>query len=617
MTNNITSFTRDFQGGDHAQWAKAVEQALKGRPMDALRSATYDALSIEPLYDRRTNATPLAGRAQNTTWQIVQRLDHRHNKDAATQALVDLENGCSALSLIFASSPAAYGFGLQDWDASVFEAVLEDVDLTAITLHLDGGWNSRRVAEAFSDWATERALDPASLDVVFNLDPLGALAATGTLAASWDEVGPKLAQTTLSLSDQGYKGPFAVADGRPYHAAGASEAQEVGALLSTGLAYLRAYDAAGIDLNKAARWISFTLALDADQFAGISKIRALKAGWARILSACDLSGIAPRIHGETSWRMMTRHDPHVNMLRVTTATFAAAVAGLDSLTVLPFTQAIGLPDAFARRIARNTHLILSAESNLHKVCDPVAGSGFSESLTDQIGTAAWTLFQTLEAEGGVAAALTAGSLQDRVAETATVRHQNIAKRKDALTGVSTFPNILEQPASVEDDTPSAPFMPKTGAVEARPLAPHRLSEPFEALRDRAEALDDGGASIFLANLGTIAQFTARATWIKNLFEAGGIKTNANDGFDTVDAVVKSFQDSGASIACLCSSDAVYETRAEETVKALKAAGAKALYLAGRPGPLEDTLRQAGITRFVYAGADVVSLLNETHNALQH
>ncbi|WP_350333104.1 methylmalonyl-CoA mutase family protein [Coralliovum pocilloporae] len=614
MTTSGTSFTNDFPSGNRELWTQAVEKALKGRSADSLQSRTYDAISIHPIYERAQGTEALSGRPDNAPWQVVQRVDHFDTTKANHQALIDLENGCSTLALVFASSPAAYGFGLPRWDSTVFSETLADIELTAIDLHLDGGWNSRRVADSFAEWVGERGLDASSLSVTFNLDPLGALAATGILAAPWDDVAPKLAATTQALAEQGFKGPFAVADGRPYHAAGATDGQEVGILLATALAYLRAFEAAGIALDDAAGWISFTIALDADQFAGIAKIRALKLGWARILQASGISGVEPRIHTETAWRMMTRRDPYVNMLRVTTATFAAAVAGANSLTVLPFTQALGLPDEFARRVARNTHLILSEESNLHKVCDPVAGSGFTESLTDDIGAAAWSLLQSIETEGGVANALISGSLQTAINSAVDARDRNIARRKDELTGVSAFPNIAEAPVTVESDAVHPAFLPEPDVIQAAPLEARRLAEPFEALREAAEETGET-PEIFLANLGTIAQFTARSTWIKNLFETGGIKAPGNDGFDSSSAATEAFKASGARLVCLCSSDTVYETLAEETARALKQAGASHIYLAGKPGDNETALREAGVDGFVYAGANILDLLNEAHDLL--
>ncbi|MEM7429811.1 MAG: methylmalonyl-CoA mutase family protein, partial [Pseudomonadota bacterium] len=325
--------------------------------------------------------------------------------------------------------------------------------------------------------------------------------------------------------------------------------------------------------------------------------------WARVIEACGASPKPLRLHAESSWRMLARRDPHVNLLRATAATFAAATAGADTLTVLPFTAAIGLPDRFARRMARNVQLVLAEESNLGYVADPAAGSGFIDSLTRDLAEEAWAQFQRHEAAGGIVEALKAGSLTAQVDETRTARLRNVSRRKDALTGVSEFPNIHEAPAEV-----LAPAAVANGSGGFQPM---RLSEPFEALRDAADAMGDR-PSVFLANLGLAADFTVRSTWAANLFEAGGIEAPQNDGFAGLEEVVSAFNASGSEIAVLCSSDAVYTEEAAGAAQALSGAGAKHVYLAGRP---DDQLSAAGIGTFVYAGCDILAVLQETHRML--
>ena len=179
----------------------------------------------------------------------------------------------------------------------------------------------------------------------------------------------------------GFKGPFAVADGRVIHDAGGSEVQELAFVLAAGVAYLRAIEGAGVALEDAHGMVYARLSADADQFLTMAKFRALRLLWARVEQAC---GLAPKplfIAADTAWRMLTQRDPYVNMLRATMATFSAGLGGANAITVLPHTLALGLPDPFARRVARNTQLVLLEESNLAKVSDPAAGSGGIETLT--------------------------------------------------------------------------------------------------------------------------------------------------------------------------------------------------------------------------------------------
>src|SRR4029079_1470197 len=250
------------------------------------------------------------------------------------------------------------------------------------------------------------------------------------------ELAPFVASRIAELVAQGFNGPFAAADGRPVHAAGGSEAQELAFVVANALAYLRALEAQGIALDDARRFIFFRLAADQDQFLTIAKFRALRKLWSRVQEVCGLAPKPVFIAAETAWRIMTKRDSQGNIVRGTIAALAAAVGGADAVTVLPYTAALGVPDALARRLARNTQTILTEESNLHRVADPAAGSGAIEALTDQLCARAWALFQDIERAAGAAAALEAGLIQQAVAKVRAEREANIARRKDPLVGTS-------------------------------------------------------------------------------------------------------------------------------------------------------------------------------------
>jgi methylmalonyl-CoA mutase len=341
------------------------------------------------------------------------------------------------------------------------------------------------------------------------------------------------------------------------------------------------------------------------------------------------------------------------------ATFSAGLGGANAITVLPHTLALGLPDAFARRVARNTQLVLLEESNLAKVSDPAAGSGGIETLTQRLCEAAWSLFQEIESAGGAFAALEQGLIQGKVAATRAVREANVAKRKEVLTGATEFPNLHEAHVAVLDVKPIVPAPAGETKVKFDALAPMRLGAPFEALRDRSDRiLKTSGArpKIFLANLGSPADFTARATFVKSFFETGGIEAvdflpsssplpfgkrstpqASGQGALASDynpspapapsaqertlpigevkdfaALAAAFKASGAALACLCSSDKIYAQHAVAAANALQAAGAKHIYLAGRPGEQEPALRAAGVNEFVFAGGDALAILWEAY-----
>ncbi len=605
----------DFAPATYDDWRKLVDGVLKGAPFEKLVGKTSDGLKIDPIYPRAKGAAVVAGRPAAAPWQIMQRIDHPDAGEANAQALHDLENGATGLTLVFAGANGAYGFGLEP-TAEAVEKVLDGVFLDAgIGIELQVGPQSRMAAIHVAEYVKRKSLDPAACYIRFGLDPIGACAAWGSSPYAWAEIVPAVTGAVKGLAAMGFKGPFAVADGRVIHDAGGSEVQELAFVLASGVAYLRALESAGVPLEEAQGMVYARLAADADEFLTLAKFRSLRLLWARVEQACGLTPKPIFIAADTAWRMLTQRDPYVNMLRATIATFSAGLGGANAVTVLPHTLALGLPDPFARRVARNTQLVLLEESNLAKVSDPAAGSGGIESLTQQLCEAAWTLFQEIEKAGGVFASLEQSLIQRKVAATRAVREQNIARRKEVLTGATEFPNLHEAKVAVLDARPVvlAPYGEAKFKFDALP--PMRLAAPFERLRDRSDQiLKDKGArpKIFLANLGTPADFTARATFAKSFFETGGIEAVDTEGFTDPAALAQAFKASGAALACLCSSDKVYAGHAAAAARALQTAGARHIYLAGRPGEQEAALRAAGVNDFVMAGGDALTVLREAY-----
>ena len=605
----------EFPPATREQWLKLVDGVLKGAPFDKkLVHKTYDDLRIEPLYDRRAGATVLTGREPGAPWQIMARVDHPDAKEANRQALEDLENGANGLVLVCPGAIGAAGFGI-DASADGIARILDGV-------YLDAGapigfMLTREAKDAPAHVAAivkARKLAPSACALRVGFDPIGLMAAGASAPMPWRDIAPLFARMTRTLADEGFGGPFAVADARVIHNAGGSEAQELAYALSVAVAYWRALEAGGVTIDDARRMLFFRLSADADQFMTMAKFRSLRKLWARVEEAAGLAPQPAFIAAETAWRMMTRRDPYVNMLRVTIAAFAAGLGGANAVTVLPFTAALGLPDDFARRVARNTQLILLEESNLAKVADPAAGSGGIEALSDDLCRTAWAQFQEIEKQGGIASALEAGSLQKRVAETRSAREKAVATRKDPLTGTSEFPHIAETPVNVLMPAASPSSQGAREQTEFAALPCIRLAEPYEALRDASDAmLKATGArpKIFLATLGKPADHIARATFAKNFFEAGGIEAVEFTGVDLAAA----FRQSGASLACLCSSDEVYATEAAPAAQTLAGAGAKHIYLAGRPGQKADDLAKAGVQDYVFAGCDALATLNEAYGLL--
>ncbi|SDD19954.1 methylmalonyl-CoA mutase family protein [Actinokineospora iranica] len=605
----------EFDDAAREQWQHLVEGVLRksdaipegyAHPVETLLSSrTYDGIVVNPLYTA-DSAAPSAGypglppflrgsRPEGhvaTGWDVRQRHADPNPEATRKAVLADLENGVSSLWLVVGDGGLPVG-ALGD--------VLQDVYLDLAPVTLDAGARFREAADELLRLHADKGIPASEVKGNLGADPIGHHTRTNS-GADLDGAA------ALAVAAAEYpKLRSIVVDGLPFHQAGGSDAEELGASLAAGVAYLRALTAAGLSVDAAAAQLEFRYAAGADQFLTIAKFRAARRLWARVATVSGVSGTsaAQRQHAVSSPAMMTRRDPWVNMLRTTLACFGAGVGGADAVTVLPFDAALGLPDAFARRIARNTQSVLLEESKLAGVIDPAGGSWYVETLSDELAKAAWAWFTEIERAGGLLAALDSGLVADRLAATWQARSANLATRADAITGVSEFPNLAEK-SPVREPEPPAP----TGGLPAV-----RYAEAYEELRDRSDrTFAERGArpKVFLATLGPVAAHTARATFAANLFQAGGIETVSGGVIADAETAAARFAESGAAIACLCGSEKSYGELAGPVAEELKAAGATRVLLAGKPS--DDHLR-SGVDDFVFTGCDALQVLRATLETL--
>ncbi len=314
-----------FPPASEAEWRRLVERVLDGRPFDSLVSTTFEGLKIAPLYPRATNENARALRQKPGAWKISQRMDHPEPETANAMARADLIGGADALTLTVSQAQPARGFGVRIDSERDLDAALAGIDLDFISLRVDAGARALDLAPLFAAIARNHGLTPASLDVDFGYDPVGHL-------ARMDVLPPRcgLAETHQLLRGAGFAGHLFLADGRPYHEAGAGESQELGCVIATGVEYLRLLETNSLSLEDARDEIAFLLAADADEFLSLAKFRALRRLWARVESACGLTPKPMRLHAETAFRMMTKYDPWVNILRTAIGVFAAGAGGADA-----------------------------------------------------------------------------------------------------------------------------------------------------------------------------------------------------------------------------------------------------------------------------------------------
>lgn len=472
MTHKQKNFADIFPAATEAGWKKSVDAVLKGASFQTLVSASADSIAIQPLYAAAQG--PRALRQKSGDWDVVTRIDLPDFDAANAQALADLEGGATGLHLVFAESPAAYGFGISRPSSAKIRTLLANVQLqTGVRIELDTGIKGADVALVLADFIKAEGIAPNLIKVGFGLDPVSGFAVNGPVETS----SASFAASAKMLAGYGFGGSVVAADGSVVHAAGGSEAQELAFVLASALESMRELEKSGMSLDQARGILGFRLAADADEFLTLGKFRALRLLWARVEAACGLEPKPIDIFGKSAWSMMSKLDPWVNVLRTGTAAFSAGIGGADAISLLPFSQAIGLPDAFARRMARNTQLILLQESHLGHVSDAAAGAGGFEALTHELCEKAWTLFQQMAAQGGVLDALKNGAFQAEVAEVRAAKQAALKDGKAKLIGVTVFQNKAEVAVEVLAPIPPAP---PTSPSAFSPLTPIRIAESFES-----------------------------------------------------------------------------------------------------------------------------------------
>jgi methylmalonyl-CoA mutase len=554
-----------FPGATEREWAALVDGVLRkarripddapaGAGVEQLVRTTHDGIAVRPLY---TSAPPGSRPPRPPGWDVRQR---HALPDPNAAVLADLENGVTSVWL--------EGAALTD-----LPRALDGVLLDVAPVVVEGS-----AAEEFLELGARHG---GALLGVLGLDPIGLRARTGD--------GPdagSVADLARRAAADHPRVRAVVADAVPVHAAGGSDAQELGFALAAAVAYLRVLTDAGLDPAAAAGTIEFRLAATVDQFGTIAKLRAARRVWARATQACGAAAVMS-LHAVGSPTML--------------AACAAGTGGADAVTVAPFDEALGAPGAFSRRIARNTQTLLLEEAHLGRVADPAGGSYYVESLTDALARAAWAFFQEIEAAGGAVAALDSGFVAERTAEVRARREHEVATRTAPLTGISEFPDLDEVPV-VRDPVPDPP---------GGGLPVYRPSAAFEAHRDASDArLAATGARprAFLATLGPLAAYTARAGFVRNLLQAGGIEPVEAGPTESADEVVAAFRGAGTPVAVLCSTDALYRERAAATASALRDAGATRVLLAGKA-------EVDGVDGHLFAGCDALAVIGSIEEVL--
>jgi len=605
LTVNELVLAAEFPAATRRDWQRLVARVLHSpdgtaAPERELATLTLDGIEIAPLYtaDDGTGGAGYPGQApfvrgrtvggHRLGWDIRGRYGHPDPAVAREQIMTDLDGGVSSLWL-------EIGAGAIPVEA--IPDVLAEVYLDLATVVLDAGEHGGAAAQILLDTAGRRGVD--QLQAVLGIDPVGLLARTG-LDTGLADAAALAARCAADLP--GVRA--IVVDALPFHDAGGTDATELGCALAAGAEYLRALTEAGLPMAGAFGQLEFRYAATADQFATIAKLRAARRTWSRVAEQCGVASQAAgqRQHAVSSWPMTTRRDPWNNILRGTLACFAAGVSGADAITVRPFDAALGLPDALAQRIARNTHAVLAEESHVARVIDPAGGSWYVENLTGALAQRAWVWFQDIERSGGLSAALRSGMVADRIAASRDARRASLAHRREAVTGVSEFPmtgeKLLVRPAG--GTRPRAPGgLPRI-----------RWAQWHEELRDRADAYTQSTGTpptVVLIGVGAPRAAASRAAAVTALLAPAGIAAVTAD-LGRPGAVP------GAGVplvAAVCCADDASSDDVNAAIARLRAAGASRVILAAPP----DTGPVAAADDVIADDMDVLALQRRTLDAL--
>lgn len=626
MADKKLNLLTDFPPVSTEKWMEVVTKDLKGADFNKrLVWKTNEGFEVQPFYRAEdteglttTNVKPatfpyVRSTKANNEWLVRQNIDVKKAGDANAKALDMLNKGVTSL-----------GFKLSkaDLNPEFVAELLKGIEPTAVELNFSICISkAAELLTILTDYFKVNGFyaDPTKLLGSVDFDPMNRMLLKGK-------------NLTKEIIVEKAKATIAAAAGLPFYKvigvnavtlsnAGAYCAQELGYALAWGNEYLSDMIEAGVEPSIAAKKIKFNFGVGSNYFMEIAKFRAARLLWALIVEAyqpkclreeCDNNkpdglcrcAAKMRIHAETTEFNMTVFDANVNMLRTQTEAMSASIAGVDSLTVLPYDIAYKTPDDFSERIARNQQLLLKEESHFDKVTDPAAGSYYIETLTNQLAAQAWKLFLEVEDKGGFFEAIKSGVVQQTIKATAANRLKSVSSRKEVLLGTNQFPNFAEKAAQKVDEQTSVKGLCGCAENGIETLPSVRGSQEFEDLRFATEHAAKTPKA-FMLTIGSLSMRLARAQFSCNFFACAGYEVVDNLGFETVEEGVKAAMDAKADIVVLCSSDDEYTEYAPAAYQLLK--DKAILVVAGAPATMDD-LKAQGIENFIHVKSNVLDTL---------
>lgn len=662
----MQSLFEEFPPVSTEEWEKIITQDLNGADYkEKLRWKTGEGVDPLPFYRRKDleqieRRSPIPKKYTGKTpndWEIREPLFEHDITSANRSARQALERGSRALQLPL-SVRRAEGVlggdlqGLPIQSQQDFTDLFRDISLEDPALHFDAGLASPALLAMLWNEIQQNNLDKEQISGTFIYDPFVYILQNGQYPKDKEQLHTDILQmaefTTEHLPTVR---PLGI-DARVYHNAGATIIQELGLAMAAASEYLCTLTDDQFEVGEITNNLHFSFSIGSNYFLEMAKFRAARLLWQNLLEAfgADPEKNDVYLHAETSEWNKTLYDPYTNMLRTSTEGMSAAIAGCDSMTVLPFDQHFRQPTEFSQRIARNQQIILSEEAHLDKVEDPAAGSYYIEKLTDDIGDAAWQVFQEIEREGGLLQAIENGTVQSAIQESQKKRDRAIASRGRIFVGTNQYPNPDDKMAgdidhkyqtvsmneSGEDFEISStnllrdlakafadkakmgdivPSLLDWGKHHIRTVHPYRGGEAFEEIRLATENHPDTPQVLSLP-LGDRNMRKARSTFATNFFGCAGYDIEEPLGFDSVEEAIEALDEQEPDIAVICSSNKEYKKLVPAVCDALSNIDNKPiLVLAGYPEDQIEIYKKTGVHEFIYSNCNVLETLKRFQKKL--
>jgi methylmalonyl-CoA mutase len=538
-----------------ANWKVSIEEILKGKSIDSLKTNTYENIQLKPLYTRedlegreieqypgsldgRRGASPLG--LANEQWKVAQTIYSKDPKELKQRLFSSFQKGQTAIS-----------FKPNQKLISQLSELLDSI-YTKYPFAIN--------AEEFQDdmLATLFTLKAQyEIKGFIAKDPISLYAKTGNTIEVDKQAYDRWCHSILQASTTLPKVRTIMIHTTTYHNGGANAVQELAIAMASAVNHIEELKKRGMTVKEIFSKIVFHFSIGSQFFMEVAKLRAARVLWSKMGEAYEVNqGVEMVISAETSHYTKTAYDPYVNLLRSGNEAFAAVLGGIQYLHVSPYNSLEGDDTEFSDRIARNTQLILMEEAHLNKVIDPVGGSWYIESITNKLIERAWALFLDIEANGGMVEALNSNFIQNQIEAVNQKRKEDIFTRKQIMVGVNQYVNLADKPLRVQDQTLNSNGSPS----QFKLIKNERLAMPFERLREKAKQLasNEQSPNVGIVCLGDLKEYKPRADFIEGFLAPGGIGVEKSSGVDSVEKALAFILSTKKNLYFLCGTDQVYE-----------------------------------------------------------